>query len=293
MEKLQVSTPPFLLKAYLMLTKPGIILGNSITAIAGFALASRGHFNFCLLFAMLEGLSLIIASACVFNNYIDQNADKKMVRTQNRALPKGIITPKAALVYATLLGFFGVFILAKLTNLLTLVVALAGFFIYVGVYSFLKYRTAHGTLVGSIAGAIPPVVGYTAVTGHLDIASFIIFMTIVMWQMPHFFAIAVYRLDDYVAASIPVLPIKKGMKTVKIQIVLYIVAYTIFSVSFTFYGLTGVTYLIISLLVGFTWLVLGIRGFIAQNDQRWARQMFIFSLIAVMTLSTVMLFSVC
>lgn len=292
MEKLQIGNPSLSFKAYLMVIKPGIIMGNAITAIGGFALASRFKFDFWILFAMLEGLSLIIASACILNNYIDREADKKMKRTQNRAFVKGTISPLGAMIYAAALGLLGTFILGGFTNLMTLITALVGFFIYVFIYTPLKYRTTHATLIGSLAGAVPPVVGYTSVTNQFDLAALILFGIVLMWQMPHFFAIALYRLEDYAAASIPVLPIKKGIRSTKIQMVIYIVFYTVTSSLLTLFWFTGLTYLIISTFTGLIWLVIGLSGFKSLPNQNWARQMFIFSLIAIMVFAMIIPFSV-
>ena len=292
MEKLQSQRISFSLKTYLTLVKPGIIMGNAITAIGGFALASKGYFDFWLFLAMLEGLSLIVASACVFNNYIDREADRKMARTRNRPLAIGSISNVTAHVYATLLGLFGAFLLGRFTNFLALSVALLGFVVYVGLYSFLKYRTVHGTLIGSVAGAVPPVVGYTAVTGRLDLAAVLIFGVIVMWQMPHFFAIAMYRLKDYEAAAIPVLPLKKGMGATKVQMLFYIALFIGVSSLLTFFGFTSMLFAAVSTVIGLYWFWMGIKGFKAENDQKWARQMFIFSLVAVMSLSVAIPFSV-
>src|SRR5574342_297827 len=148
---------------YIKLTKPGIIMGNAITAAAGFMLASKGHFNIWLFLATISGLSLIVAAGCVFNNYMDRNAGKKMIRTQARALAAGTISVRNALIFAIALGAAGSAILAFFTNVLTLFIAYTGFVIYVFFYSLLKYRTMYGTEIGSIAGAVPPVAGYCAV----------------------------------------------------------------------------------------------------------------------------------
>jgi len=267
-------------------------MGNALTAAAGFALASKGFFDFWLFLATLEGLALVIASACVFNNYIDRELDGKMERTKNRALVRGLISPQRAIIFAIVLGLLGTLILALFTNLLTVVVALFGVFVYVVLYSFSKYRTIYGTLIGSIAGAIPPVVGYSAASGHFDAAALILFIMIAMWQMPHFFAIAIYRLKDYTGASIPLFPIKKGLLTTKIHMVLYITLFIAASVMLTILGYTGYAYLIVVVLLGITWLVLCIKGFKCKNDQRWARQMFIFSLVIVTALCVVIPFSI-
>jgi protoheme IX farnesyltransferase len=273
---------------YYWLTKPGIIYGNAITAGAGFFVASKGHVSLSLLLAMLIGLSLVIASACVFNNYIDRDIDAVMARTRKRALVKGLVSLRHALAYATILGLAGAMLLAAGTNLLTLALALAGWFFYVVVYGIAKRRTVHGTVIGSISGAVPPVVGYAAVTGHLDLGALLLFVILVLWQMPHFYAIAIYRREDYAAAHIPILPIVSGPRAAKIQILLYIAAFMIASLALTAFGYAGYAYLAVAAVLGLTWLGLGLRGFAAANDQHWARKMFRFSLIVITLLCIVM-----
>lgn len=273
-----------MIKSYFMLTKPGIIFGNAITAAGGFALASKGYIDIRLFLATLIGLSLLIASACVFNNYIDRNMDKMMVRTKNRALARGSISTEKAIVFAIVLGLFGVFILALYTNLLTSLMALSGFFVYVVLYSLSKYRSPYATIIGSISGGMPPIIGYLAVTGYFDVGVFLLFLLVTFWQMPHFFAIAMYRFDDYSAASIPVLPITKGAYLTKIHMMLYIIAFLITAFMLTVLGYTGYAYLTVITLLSLIWLLLCIKGFKSDNDQLWGRQMFRFSLIVIMVL---------
>ena len=292
MEKIAKLSLNATLKNYLSLTKPGIIAGNMLTAIGGFALAERGGFDFWLFLAMLEGLALIIASACIFNNIIDREADKKMARTRNRPLVKGLISIRSAIIFSLILGFLGTFILAQYTNLLTLTVALTGLFVYVFLYTFSKYRTIHGTLIGSIAGAVPPVVGYTAVSHRLDLAALILFVMIALWQMPHFYAIAIFRLKDYSAASIPVLPIKKGMLKTKLHMFFYCLAFLGVSTLLTFFDYTGYLYLVVVTFLSLGLLILSIKGFTCKNDQKWARKMFFFSLAIVMALCFMISFSI-
>lgn len=282
---------PLTLKHYLLLTKPGIILGNVLTTAGGYALAARGHFDLGLFLSMVLGLALIIASACVFNNYIDRNHDAKMNRTKYRALARGIIPHRKALLFGTSLGLLGTLTLALGTNLLTTCVALTGFFFYVIVYSLSKYQTTYGTLIGSIAGAIPPVVGYTAAAHTLDLGAFILFAIIAMWQMPHFFAIAIYRISDYTKASIPVFPRVKGMRKTKVHMIAYLLAFIMATALLTLCGYTTLTFMMIMALVGISWLVLALKGFSAKNDARWARKMFIFSLVVVTTLSVALPFT--
>ena len=277
-----------MLKTYYMLTKPGIIMGNVITTAAGFALASRGHFDIFLFVTTMVGLCFVIASAGVFNNYTDREADAKMKRTKNRALAQGTINTNYALLFGGLLVGIGCTILFLYTNVLTTSVALLGFFVYLVLYAFSKYRSFYGTLVGSVAGAIPPVVGYTAVSDRFDLGAFLIFMIVVLWQMPHFFSIAIYRYDDYKAASIPVLPVAKGMYTTKIQIVWYILAFILTSCLLTFLGYTGYVYLSAAIILGAAWLALSFVGFKVKNDKKWARQMFVLSLVVIMGLCVTM-----
>lgn len=277
-----------------MLTKPGIILGNIITTLGGFALASRGQIDFVLLLYTLLGLGLIIASAGVFNSYIDRFADAKMERTKNRPLVRGEISNQKALLFGTFLGLVGVFVLALKTNPLTVFVALSGFSIYLILYAFMKYHSFYGTLVGSLAGAVPPVVGYCAVSNTFDAGAVLIFLMLVLWQMPHFYAIAIYRQEDYAAASIPVLPIVKGMEATKIQIVFYVVLFIIASVLFTPMGMMGSLYGIAAALLGMAWLALSIWGFFIPKgkDKRWAFQMFSFSLVVILGLCLIIPFDV-
>jgi protoheme IX farnesyltransferase len=272
-------------KAYYRLTKPGIIYGNAVTAVGGFLLASQGHVNAGLFFALLFGISLVIGSACVFNNYIDRDIDRLMKRTKGRALVSGAISGRDALIFATALVMVGSLLLGLYVNHLTLGIGLFGFFAYVVLYGVGKRRTVHGTVIGSISGAVPLVAGYCAVTNRLDLGALLLFAVMVFWQMPHFYAIAVYRMKDYAAASIPVLPIVKGLHQTKVQMLLYIIGFIIATSLLTVFGYTGYTYLVVMVLVGLWWLRLSLRGFKTSNDDRWARRLFGFSLIVVLTFS--------
>lgn len=274
-----------MIKTYYLLTKPGIILGNLITTAAGFALASRGDLDWRLFLPMLVGLGCVIASACVFNNYIDRDLDKKMARTQTRALARGAISGRKAILFAIALGLLGVSVLGLYTNLLATAIAALGFFVYVVLYSFWKTKKTYATLVGSISGALPPVIGYCAVSNRLDGGALLLFLILVLWQMPHFFSIAMFRLDDYSAAEIPVLPVEKGSRVTKVHMVLYIVAFTIAAGLMTAFGYTGMAYLLVAAPLGLAWLWLSVKGFKAKSDPVWARQMFRLSLIVVTALS--------
>jgi protoheme IX farnesyltransferase len=274
-----------MIKTYYLLTKPGIIAGNLVTTIAGFALASKGNFDGPLFFAMLAGLGLVIGSACVFNNYIDRDLEKKMERTKKRPLAQGIITGKSALLFAIALGLTGATVLAFFTNLLATLMAVFGFFVYVVLYSFWKTKKTYATLVGSISGALPPVIGYAAVSNRLDAGAILLFLILVLWQMPHFFSIAMFRLDDYSAAKVRALPVEKGNQITKIHMTLYIIAFMASTILLTVLGYTGIAFLAIAAPLGLAWLLLSLRGFKAENDQVWAKQMFRLSLLVVVGLS--------
>jgi len=270
------------LTTYYQLTKPGIIYGNALAAIGGFLLASKGHFDLLLFAAMLVGSSLVIASGCVFNNYLDREIDANMARTKKRALVSGRVSGASALVYASVLGLVGFTALAAYTNWLTVGIGVVGIVFYVIVYGFAKRHSVHGTLVGAISGATPPVAGYCAVTGHFDLGALLLFLILVFWQMPHFYAIAMYRAKDYAAAKIPVLPVVKGLQVTKVQMLVYVISFVFATALLTRFGYTGYSYLAAMTLVGVVWLKKCLQGFSAPNSDIWARSMFKFSLIALL-----------
>jgi protoheme IX farnesyltransferase len=197
------------------------------------------------------------------------------------------VKPIPALVYASTLGLFGFALLVAFTNLLAVWLAAAGFAIYLAAYGFTKRHWPLGTVVGSFSGAIPPVVGYTAVTGHFDSAALILFGILVLWQMPHFYSIALFRLDDYRSARLPVLPAKRGVQPTKIYIICYVVAFALIAPLLTPLGYTGRLYLAVTVLLGLSWLWLAAQGLHVANDRLWARRMFGVSLIVICTLSFV------
>jgi protoheme IX farnesyltransferase len=275
-----------MIRTYYLLTKPGIIMGNLVTTASAFVLASRGAgFDWPLFLATVVGLFFVIASACVFNNYIDREADRKMARTRNRALAQGLVSTQSALLFAVSMGIVGIVILALYTNFLAAFVASIGFVVYVALYSLWKYHSYYATLVGSISGAIPPVVGYCAASNRFDMGAAILFIILVLWQMPHFFSIALFRQDEYAAASIPVLPVAKGVLATKIQMLIYIIAFMLATFLLIAFGYTGYFYLIVVAALSCSWLWLCIKGFKSQNDQVWARKMFRLSLVVIMFLS--------
>lgn len=272
-------------KAYYELTKPGIIRGNVLTAIAGFLFASQGNVDAFALAQTVLGVVFIIASGCVINNYIDRDIDIKMERTKNRALVTGKIKPLPALMFATILGVIGLLVLLAYINVLTALIGLVAFIFYVVVYGYAKRHSVHGTLVGSIPGALSLVAGYTAVTGRVDVTASLLFLIMAIWQMPHFYAIAIYRLKDYKAAGLPVISIKKGITATKLHIVAYIVVYAIASSLLTVFSYAGYVYLIAMLGMSGYWLWYASNSKRATSNDTWAKGVFGISLLVLLVFS--------
>ncbi|WP_110947101.1 heme o synthase [Pseudomonas bohemica] len=277
------------LKHFIQITKPGIIFGNVLSVAGGFFLASKGHVDFGLFLVAMIGTSLVVASGCVFNNCIDRDIDLKMERTKNRVLVQGLVSLKLALAYAAVLGVVGVGLLYFKANALAALFAVIGFVIYVGFYSlYLKRKSVHGTLVGSLSGAMPPVIGYVAVSNSFDLAALTLLVMFSLWQMPHSYAIAIFRFNDYLAASIPVLPVKRGIRVAKRHILIYILAFLLATLMLTFGGYAGLNYLAVAAAMGMYWLYMAWTGYKAKDDTVWARKLFVFSIFTITALSVAM-----
>ncbi len=270
----------------MLIAKPGIVLGNLISAAAGFFLASRGRVDGLALLVTLIGISLVVASGCVFNNCIDRKIDRKMIRTRDRALARGLISLKIAIFYATILGISGLALLWVATNLLSVVIVLAGLVIYVVVYSlYMKRNSVYGALIGSLAGAAPPLAGYCAVSGRFDMGAVILLSIFSLWQMGHCYSIAVFRLDDYAAAAIPILPVKRGTTATKRHIVGYIIAFMAATLMLTLWGYTGYRAFAVATVLGLSWLYMAWSGFEASDERLWGKKLFIFSILTIFILS--------
>ena len=277
------------IKKYLLVTKPGVLGGNLISVAGGFFLASKGRTDVAVLLFLLFGMSLVIASGCVLNNCADRNVDRKMDRTKERVLAKGIMSPGVAVFYGSLLGLAGMGLLWATTNRLSVAIALIGFTIYVGVYTlYLKPRSAYAPLIGSLAGAAPPLAGYCAVTNRFDLGAFMLLLIFTVWQIPHSYAIAVFRCRDYAAAGIPVLPVKKGMPAAKKHIVACIPLFIGTAMMLTFVGYTGYRYFAVTAAIGLGWLYMAVAGYRTLDDRAWAQKLFVSSVLTIMVLSVMM-----
>lgn len=273
------------IKRYYSLTKPGVLYGNALTVAAGYFLASQGQINIWLFLAVFIGSSLIIGAACVLNNYLDQDIDAIMERTKTRAIVSGKIKGYRAVIFSAILGVIGLAILLLWTNLLVAILGIIGFITYVVFYGMQsKRRSIHGTLVGSISGAIPILAGYCAVGGIIDTGAIIVFVILFAWQFPEFYSIAIYRQKEYAAAGVPVLPVVKGIDRTKREIFLYTALFLVSCLSLTIFGYTGYIYAVVMSILGIYWLGLAFKGFSAEDSEAWARRMFRFSMIIILAL---------
>ncbi|MGV3002662.1 heme o synthase [Vibrio sp.] len=279
-----------MLKEYLSITKPGIIVGNLISVLAGYFLAAKSEpaTLSLLLFTML-GVALVIASGCVINNIFDRDIDFKMSRTQNRTMVKGEIKVDHAFLYALVMLLAGTGLLYKMANPLSAVMVLLGYVFYVFFYTMWYKRTSvYGTLVGSVSGAIPPLVGYLAVTNYISFEAVLLFSLFCLWQMPHSYAIAMFRMQDYQEAGIPVLPVVKGIQRARQHMMAYVVAFSLVALGLYVFGHTGYEYLAVAALACFVWSKVTFRSMDQSNYIQWSKSVFKTSLLVVMAFSTVL-----
>ena len=273
---------------YYQLAKPGMVYGNMLPAIAGFALASHGIFNPLQLVGMLVGLGLVMGSSCVVNNIRDRSLDRLMKRTRQRALPQRSVTYTAAIVLSAVLGVVGIVLLYLSSSWIACATAAIGWVIYAGVYTWLKSRSHYATIVGTIPGAIPPIVGWLAGGGGLTYTAAGLFAILAAWQMVHFYTIAIRCDDDYAKAGIPtytrIYGVLQTVRAIRVYGALYLVAVI---------GLT----VLLPISTGWTLAALGMTHlpFIAAllrrstaNASSWAKQIFLASIAALTTWSLIM-----
>jgi heme o synthase len=271
------------IRDYYKLTKPGVLYGNAITAGAGFLFASRGTIDWGLFAWLMIGTTLVIASACVINNYLDQDIDSLMERTKKRPLIEGKVSGRGAVLFSIILGIVGIGLLIAKTNDLVVITGIVGFIDYVWLYGMLSKRLSmYGTLVGSISGATPILAGYVAVTGTLDVGAIIVFLILFFWQMPEFYSISVYRRKEYAAAKIPVISVVLGVAKTKWHIFWFTLAYVISTLLLSIFGYAGYIYSVVMGILGVYWIWLAIKGLKTKQDDAWARKMFFFSLITLL-----------
>ncbi|HBU80824.1 MAG TPA: protoheme IX farnesyltransferase [Paenibacillus sp.] len=266
-------------KDFIHITKPGILRTNLIAVFGGFWLASQWDIDYGKLMLTLLGTVLIMASSCVFNNYFDRELDLKMERTRNRSLPTGRLTPKVVLSYAIILGVLGLIILFSFSGALAGLCGMFGMFVYVIMYTlWLKRSSTWSTSIGGLSGAMPPVIGYVAVTGRMDLGAWLLLAMLFLWQPPHFWALAIRRVEDYRAGGFPLLPVVKGIERTKIQMIPYLVLQIFVPILMYAYGYAGIFYLTVSLILSVLWLYYALIGFRAKNTDAWAKKVFLYSI---------------
>ncbi|MBU7593007.1 heme o synthase [Metabacillus halosaccharovorans] len=275
--------------------KTGIIKSNLIPMFAGLTL-SLYTYQYGLLeklpdiiFALI-GSILVIGAAGAFNNLYDRDIDAIMQRTKNRPTVTGEINPKVVLWLAIFMSIFGILALS-LTTMLAAFLGFLGLFFYVIPYTmWSKRKTVYNTEIGSISGAMPPLIGWAAI--HPDIthpAILGLFVISIIWQMPHFYAIAIRKHDEYKAANVPMLPVVKGVKRTYIQTNIYLII--LIGSSFLFSSLS-IGLMLVALLLSVIWLLISIYGYKRMDSEKWAKSLFIFSLIHMTILfSTVIIYS--
>ncbi|MBB5355016.1 protoheme IX farnesyltransferase [Anoxybacillus mongoliensis] len=268
------------LKDVLSVVKIGIVNSNLITTFTGLWLAlyftGEGFLsNLHIVFFALVGSALVIAGSCALNNFIDRDIDHLMERTKSRPTVSGSMEPKRVLWFGILLVAVGTLSLL-MTTVTAAVVGLIGVVTYVFLYTMWSKRSnTFNTVIGSVSGAVPPVIGWTAVDDTFHIVPIILFLLMFLWQPPHFLALAMKRCEEYRAAGIPMLPVVHGFAVTKRQIVIWIVA--LLPLPFYLFSL-GVPFLVIATLLNVGWLALGLAGFKMKDDMKWAKWMFIYSL---------------
>ena len=263
---------------YLALMKPGIVRMCLITTLGGLWLAPA-QFELGTWLAALIGSALAVGSANAFNMVWERNSDTKMQRTKLRPVASGRMPAARATAFAAAVGVLGLVILALGTNWLTMGLAAFALASYVLVYTPLKFQTPLALVIGAVPGAVPPLLGWTAVTGQLDMPGLVLFGILLAWQMPHFLAIAIFQQDDYARAGIRVVPLVRGDRVAKIQAIAWTVALLAVSVALTPLGVTGPVYLAIASVLGVGFLVWSLTGLRAEADRRWARGFFFASLV--------------
>lgn len=269
-------------KRYYNLAKPGIVYGNLLTTLAAYLYASRFDIQWINFLATMFGLGFVIASACVFNNYLDRDIDAKMARTQDRALVAGVISNEMALLYGSILALIGFVLLICFVNILSSVIALIGFVVYVFAYTFSKRTTHWATEIGSIAGAVPIVVGYTAAIDRFDLTALILFVILVLWQMPHFYSIAIRRLEEYRAAGVPVLPLTHGVHETKRWMLFYIIAFGVAVFALMYFGYAGYWYLVVTEIPVLIWFWRCTDDFGAPDNALFGFRGFVLSLVVLL-----------
>ncbi|RYL95437.1 protoheme IX farnesyltransferase [Sporolactobacillus sp. THM7-4] len=279
-------------KDVLTTVKMGIVNSNLITAFTGLWLAlyfteqSLSDFLWPVVF-VLTGTALVIAGGCSLNNYIDRDIDQLMTRTRERPSATGKLKSKKVLTLGLFLSITGL-VLLYLASLPAALFGLVGLVVYVMIYTmWLKRTHSLNTVIGSIAGAVPPIIGWAAIDPSLDSpVPWVLFLIMFLWQPPHFLALAIKRVEEYRQAGVPMLPVVAGFEVTKRQMIVYVSV--LFPISLLLYSL-GIFYTAAAMIMGAGWLACAVYGLYAKDTVKWARTMFVASLNYLVLLFSVMI----
>ena len=274
----EVATISETVRAYVELTKPGILRLLLITMACAMLVAARGLPNLWTMVWAMVGMTLVSASANAMNMVYDEDIDGVMHRTMHRPIPSGRVDARGALIFAAVIGIVGVVVLHVLVNPVASIAALSGHLFYVFIYTmWLKRSTPQNIVIGGAAGAVPPLVGWAAVQGDLSLAAWIMFAIIFFWTPPHFWALALYKRLDYSRAGVPMLPVVSGEAVTKRQIMLYTVLLMPVTVSLAFAGM-GIIYLVAAIVLGLMFCFCSAKILTTEGDL-WPKRTFAYSII--------------
>jgi len=257
-----------LLKSYYQLCKPNVVYMMLICAFVGMLLAEETVSSFGYLFIALIGIALCAASAAAINQVIDRNTDASMTRTDQRPLPKGELSVIHASLFALVIGVMGSLILYFYVNKLTMILTIASLIGYAFIYTvYLKRATPQNIVIGGLAGAAPPLLGWASITNTIDPYALLLVLIIFVWTPPHFWALAIYRKDEYAKESIPMLPVTHGVLFTKLQIVLYAIILFIVSLLPYIVLMSGAIYLYSALMLSSMYLYFNIKLYYSSDDE--------------------------
>ena len=255
------------LRAFYSLTKPRVVSLIVFTAVIGMLLAAPGAVPLQILLAGTAGIALVAGAAAAINCLVEQKIDAVMQRTRWRPLARGELSATQTLVFAGVLGGTGLWLLYQFVNMLTLWLTLATFIGYAVVYTvILKPATPQNIVIGGASGAMPPVLGWAAVTGQVSAEATVLFLIIFAWTPPHFWALALYRTEDYARAGVPMLPVTHGKPYTRLQVLLYtLILFAVSLLPFVI-GMSGLAYLAAAVLLGGVFIGYAVRLYFAYSD---------------------------
>ena len=265
------------ISSYINLCKPKIVILLSITALVGMLLSVDFYSNIFTSLASLLGFALLAGSSAALNQIFDRESDKNMERTKKRPLASGELSLVNALVFTSSLLFIGSFLLLYYSNLMTLLITTFGFVFYSLIYTiYLKWTTPQNIVIGGLSGALPPLIGWTAVNNEISLLPLMLVLVIFLWTPPHFWPLAIDRLDEYKKEGVPMMPIAKGVSRTKKEMIVY--AVLLFGTSLTpfFYGLTGYFYLISTSALNLYFIYLCI-SYLSDRKNKLSMKIFNFS----------------